>query len=77
MNENGPVLCLVRELWEQSSPALRCPHVSYNGTNCRCGAVDEQSAETVCDTASLQLWCLDEERYPLCIFYPKEGASEG
>ena len=41
------VLSLIRELWEQSSPAHRCPHVSYNGTRCRCGAVDERSAEMV------------------------------
>jgi hypothetical protein len=73
MTESEAVLNLVRELWEQSSPAHRCPHVSYTGTNCRCAAVDERSAELVCDTASLQLWCLDGERYPTCHFYPKQG----
>lgn len=63
---------LIRELWDASTPAHRCPHVGYNGQRCRCGAVEEQAAEMVCDTASLQLWCLDGERYPLCLFYPKE-----
>lgn len=65
---------LIRELWEGSSAPHRCPHVSYNGQRCRCGAVDERSAELVCDTASLQLWCLDGERYPKCIFFKERPA---
>jgi hypothetical protein len=62
---------LIRELWDASSPEHRCPHVSYDGRRCRCGAVEEQAVEAVCDTASVQLWCLDGERYPLCMVYPK------
>ena len=71
MNPNESVTRLTRELWEQSSPEGRCPHGGYNGTRCRCAAVEEASAELVCDTASLQLCCLDGERYPKCLFYPK------
>lgn len=72
MKEQEAVLTLICELWEQSSPGHRCPHVSYDGTRCRCGAVAGNSAELVCDSASLQLWCLDGDRYPNCIFYPNE-----
>ena len=71
MTKSEAVLNLTRELWEQSSPAHRCPHVSYNGKSCRCDVVAERCAVLVCDTASLQLWCLDAERYPTCHFYPK------
>ncbi len=63
---------LIRELWKESAPAGRCPFVRFNGKRCRCGAVDEQAAELVCDTASLQLWCLDAERYRQCHFYPRQ-----
>ncbi len=61
-------LQLIKELWEASDDN-RCPYVSYNGERCRCKAVD---SELVCDSASLQLWCLDPKRYKLCHFYPKE-----
>lgn len=71
MNEQEAARGLIRELWEQSAPAHRCPHVSYDGVRCRCAAVDDSAADLVCDTASLQLWCLDGERYSLCIFYPQ------
>jgi hypothetical protein len=57
MDENNPSLSLVREKWEQSSPGHRCSRVSYDGQKCQCGAVDECSAELVCDLAiDLSLW---------------------
>ncbi|HTU18907.1 MAG TPA: hypothetical protein VMG10_12680 [Gemmataceae bacterium] len=28
---HGDALALTRELWEQSSPEKRCPHIRYNG----------------------------------------------
>jgi len=75
-SQGGAVLDLVRELWDASAPEKRCPHVGYHGGKCRCAAVDEGAAEMVCDTASLQLWCLDGERYPKCLFYP-QGEGDG
>lgn len=63
---------LIAELWKQSSPAQRCPHVIYDGQRCRCAAVEEHSAELVCDTVSLQLWCLDGEHRTACMFYPEK-----
>ncbi len=72
MRENEAIFGLIRELWEQSSPEHRCSHVSYNVTSCRCGTVNGSAAELVCDTDSLLLWYLDGERYPACLFYPKE-----
>lgn len=60
----------MKQLWDESNSEARCPYVSYDGNCCRCKAVD---SETVCDTASLQLWCLaGRARYQLCLFYPKE-----
>ncbi|HTU22497.1 MAG TPA: hypothetical protein VMG10_30950 [Gemmataceae bacterium] len=73
-DRQGNAVNLVRELWEQSAPEKRCPHIRYNGSKCRCAAVDEREAEMVCDVYSLQLWCLDGERYPKCLFYPKGQA---
>lgn len=58
---------LIAELWAQSTE--RCPYIRYDGSTCFCCAVNSSE---VCDTASLQLWCLDGERYHKCLFYPKE-----
>jgi hypothetical protein len=66
-----PRIRLIEELWEQSSEETRCPHVSYDGEKCQCkitGTTD------VCDTASLQLWCLDRERCTKCVFHPDKEA---
>lgn len=60
---------LVLELWQESTSDNRCPHVGHDGKTCRCDAVGAEASELVCGHASLQLWCLDGERYPLCIFY--------
>lgn len=63
-----PLNQLVKELWDASEE--KCPYVSYNGERCRCKAID---SEIVCDTASLQLWCLaGRRRYQLCNFFPQE-----
>jgi hypothetical protein len=71
VSANESASALMREMWVQSSPKNRCPHVSYNGAKCCCSVVEESEAAFVCDTASLQLWCLSRERYRTCIFYPK------
>jgi len=60
---------LIKELWAASNEESRCPYLAFNGERCRCKAVD---SETVCDAASLQLWCLDPKRYGLCHFFPNE-----
>lgn len=66
------IVDMIKELWEQSIPENRCPYVSFDGKRCRCSAVAESNSVIVCDTASLQLWCLDgPERNKKCIFHPE------
>lgn len=67
---------LVLELWQESTPDNRCPFVNHDGETCRCSVVDKESSQLVCGHASLQLWCLDGERYPLCIYYQDHVALQ-
>ena len=62
---------LIQTLWNESRPENRCPFVSFNEKFCNCEKVKPlESSRMVCDSASLQLWCLDgQERYEKCIFY--------
>ncbi len=56
-----------------------CPHLKLDGDRFYCGKSyysDEafflkSLREGVCDMASRDLWCLDDERYHLCIYYIK------
>ncbi len=69
----------MRELWSQSEGQPRCPYIAADDHSCFCkkdhpnfGCSAEtinESRRIVCDTASLQLWCLDGERYHLCMIY--------
>jgi hypothetical protein len=65
-------LDLVDELWTASTPDTRCPHLTHDGQGCLCRspACPEDGRRLVVDHLSMQLWCLDEERYQLCHFYP-------
>jgi hypothetical protein len=72
-------LHLVRDLYARSAPANRCPHLEAPTPlpacrapidGCHCRAVRPLMAAMVCDTASLQLWCLaGPERWPKCLYY--------
>src|SRR5262249_36354258 len=62
---------LIDELWAELPHA--CPYVNHDERGCFCLSPtlpEEAERYTPCDTASLQLWCLDEERYTRCHFYP-------
>lgn len=61
---------LVQELWDESKPGFRCPFVCNDSKGCFCKLQPTEEAQRmVCDYHSLQLWCLDRERYPLCLYY--------
>ena len=67
---------MIEELWHESRASERCPHISYDEDRqvCRCGVMQPvESAELVCGIASLQLWCLDPERFQNCVFYQEFG----
>jgi hypothetical protein len=73
---------LWQELMEEVKGKASCPHLRKSPNSPYC-AKDLQPGEpvtidrySVCDTASLQLWCLDPQRYHKCLFY-KEGLREG
>lgn len=65
---------LIKELWQESVEEHRCRYLSYDGNHCLCGMfpANDFSAYAVCDSASLQLWCLGgADRHRACIFYDK------
>ncbi len=63
-----PLQILVKDLWESSEE--RCPSVSYDGDKCYCSRVKGYSPGHM----DIQLYCLDSERYHICIYY--ESAIE-
>jgi hypothetical protein len=73
---------LREELLFQSPIEYRCPHLRRDRKGCYCGMdlkiggdiSDER--RRICDNASLQLWCLDKDRYSLCIWYRGEPFTE-
>lgn len=72
---------LVNELLAESNIEDRCPHLREDSFGCYCsknldGPVVLDVRRRVCDTASLQLWCLDKERYNICIWYNGEPFIE-
>lgn len=55
---------------EQRCPYLREDHVGPYCSNSLSGeAAPSESRRMVCDTYSLQLWCLDIQRCDKCIFH--------
>ncbi len=70
---------LVDELFSEVPEENRCPYLRRDkiGPYCSNGLGDQPVTEArrmVCDTSSLQLWCLDKERCDICIYFrdPKE-----
>ena len=70
---------LIDELWTDSTPGDRCPHVRHGEYGCRCEspACPDQGRRLITDHFSLQLWCLaGPERWPVCeVFVVAEGAT--
>jgi len=69
---------LTLELLAGSNPEDRCPNFRTDSIGPYCGRdliqgekiTDERRG--VCDNISLQLWCLDKDRYNICIWYQGE-----
>ncbi len=56
-----------------------CPHLTRLGTGYACKAElekmsSEESAQIICDSASLQLWCTDS--YRTCIYFPNNQETQ-
>ena len=69
-------LSLVEELWKSRPKDHCCPHIRHDEQGCWCNSpwfdnlrASREDRQEVCDSASLQLWCLDGERAHLCIFF--------
>lgn len=69
---------LVKKLLAEVEEDRRCPNLRVDSEGPFC-AKDWNQGETIkderrylCDTASLQLWCLDIERCEKCIYYKGE-----
>ncbi len=76
----NPALHLINELWDESSADERCPYVRKDSHGCYCvkcsvspTITDEGVKRNLqglpCDTASLQLFCLDQSRYHHCVIF--------
>lgn len=62
---------LISELWEDR-PETICPYVEYGSSKCKCKVIN---CNSVCDPASLQLWCLTDN-FKNCLFYRGEEKDE-
>jgi hypothetical protein len=64
-------LAFIRELYDGAAPADCCPHlVAPDAQGCRCQCREGVAARMVCDSASLQLYCLKGPgRWPACVFF--------
>ena len=67
---------LVDELFRDSEQGIRCPHVQRDKRGAYCGrglnkGKVEEHRRMVCDTASLQLWCL-ASGYAKCVYFKGE-----
>ena len=73
---------LVDELFAEVPQEKRCPHIRkdvlgpYCAKGLEVGKEIGVSRRAVCDHLSLQLWCLDKERYSICIYYRGEPFVE-
>jgi hypothetical protein len=64
-------LPLIHELWRDHEHA--CPYVRHDEHGCYCTSPtlpDAADRFMVCDVYSIQLWCLTEEHYTRCHFWP-------
>jgi len=63
---------LIHELWAER-PRACCPYVRHGERGCWCASpalLKGADAYGPCDHASLQLWCLTEQRYTKCCLWP-------
>jgi hypothetical protein len=74
---------LIRELFGESAGKAHCPNIGrdehgrpYCAKGLTYGDNIPESHRRICDTASLQLWCLDKRRYIKCIFFNGEPFEE-
>jgi len=71
----------IDELFELAEKKPKCPHIKrdsegrpYCGKDFHLGSEISDSRRAVCDTASLQLYCLGgPERHKFCIYYNGEA----
>jgi hypothetical protein len=69
---------LTDDLLGKSNPLDRCPNLKADNSGPYCGRdlkegeaiLDQRRA--VCDNYSLQLWCLDNTRCSICLWYKGE-----
>ena len=64
-------LPLIHELWRDHRHA--CPFVRHDEKGCFCTSPRMPAggdAYMPCDVYSLQIWCLDEDHYTRCNFWP-------
>jgi len=70
---------LIEQLFREANLKEGCPHIRRDSISPYCSKGLEEprlpgvSRRSVCDTASLQLWCLDPKRYQKCIWYNNEN----
>lgn len=73
---------LIDSLFAETPVENRCPYIRKDsiGPYCSKGLGENKdigvSRRAVCDHLSLQLWCLDKERCPICICYRGEPFVE-
>lgn len=66
---------LTEMLLNESPESGRCEHLKVDSEGPYCskdligGSKISEERRAVCDSASLQLWCLDNSRCNKCIFY--------
>jgi len=73
---------LIEELFLTVPVERRCPHIRLDDIGPFCAKDIEEgkmvgiARRSVCDSASLQLWCLDKDRCEKCIWYQGEKFQE-
>ncbi|GEM_PF-5177264 len=72
--EKSRVRGIIDGLFRKSKPKGRCPYIRRDEISPYCTKDLQDKPITmerrsVCDCASLQLWCLDKDRYHNCIWY--------
>ena len=69
---------LIKQLLAETPETKRCPHLRVDSTGPYCSKNYKKNTPItdqrrgLCDSASLQFWCLDESRTPKCIYYQGE-----
>jgi hypothetical protein len=66
-------LPLIQELWAEHEHRHHCPYVRHDDKGCYCTSPRLPAGADrfmVCDIYSVQIWCLDEDHYTRCHFWP-------